>query len=46
MTAEIAPRDTTDIEAVLGRMVYQAASLGKAMRFAGEMLAVAEDRGR
>ncbi|MFM9543988.1 hypothetical protein [Streptomyces turgidiscabies] len=43
MTAEkSAPRDTTDIEAALGRMVYQAASLEMVMRFAGEMLATAQ----
>ncbi|MET7721088.1 hypothetical protein [Streptomyces mirabilis] len=43
MTAEqSAPRDTTDIEAALGRMVYQAASLEMVMRFAGEMLAMAD----
>ncbi|MFI1869515.1 hypothetical protein [Streptomyces jumonjinensis] len=44
MTAEqSAPRDTTDIEGALGRMVYQAASLEMVMRFAGEMLALTEE---
>lgn len=37
------PRDTTDIEAALGCMVYQAASLEMVMRFAGEMLALADE---
>jgi hypothetical protein len=43
MTAEqSAARDTKDIEAALGRMVYQAASLEMVMRFAGETIASAE----
>ncbi|MFB7517242.1 hypothetical protein [Streptomyces sp. NPDC056144] len=47
MTTEQAPvPDRSDVEAALGRMVYQAASLETVMRFSGEMLSATEQESK